>query len=113
MADGRGLRGLDVAGIGHVRVAGQAAVHVVFHADQVTDQALHVQAAQGGPGPVVAVQAAQRRVKRVRRPAERLLGRYLRSVGDGTASLPRQQRRRQHALAQPGWQLDGSGWRRS
>ena len=59
LADGRWLGGLDVARVGHLRGAGQAAVHVILDADQVTDQALDVQATQDRRPPVMVAQGAQ------------------------------------------------------
>jgi hypothetical protein len=61
------LSRLDVVRLGYPRVAGQAPLHVVLDADQMTNQALHVQAAQDRHPPVAVAQRAQQPVKR-RRP---------------------------------------------
>ena len=96
----RGLGRFDVAGQGHLRVPGQAAVHVFLHPGQVPDQALDVQAAQRRPPPVLLLQDAEHPVESVRRPAERLLSSDLRNGRLRAAGRAGPQRRGQDPIAQ-------------
>jgi hypothetical protein len=58
-----------VIGLRDIKIAGQAQAQVVFDPDQVTDQALHVQAAQHRTMPDLRAQCAQRPVERASVPS--------------------------------------------
>ena len=102
LAGCRRLGRIDVARVGHLRVAGQAAVHVVLDADQVTYHALHVQATQDRYPPVVVAERAQQHVKGVGRAAERFGRRDLHDRRDGLAGCSRLPGGLQDTLPQTG-----------
>ena len=72
--------------VSHAQEEGE---HVILDADQVTYQALHVQAPQGRHPPVIVAQRAQQPVKGVGCAAERLGRRDLRDLRDGAADCAR------------------------
>jgi hypothetical protein len=103
------LGGRDVVRARDPGVTGQAAVHIFLDPGQVTDQALHGQATQGRPLPVVLAQPAQQAVQGLDRAAERLGGRDDRGRRLGLACGPGLQRSGQDPLPQPLGKAGGRG----